>query len=119
MFRIQMAILSHSNSKTWMDKRKRRKAQRSVFSGRKSHLLKKKFFLTHSFWKLSSSYSSHVLTFVSIGYRKLTNCSKLQHSEMIGNPVIHHSHFGKITATTQSRTYFPSPRGALYNQTCQ
>lgn len=55
------------------------------------------------------------LTFVLIGYRMLTNCSKLQHSEMTGNPVTDYSHLGKILATTKNITYFPSLRCALYS----
>lgn len=41
--------------------------------------------LIHLFWKQSSSSFSDALTFVLIGYKKLINCSKLQHSEMIDN----------------------------------
>lgn len=71
--------------------------------------------LIHLFWKQSSSYLSDVLTFVLIGYRKLINCSKLQHSERTENLVIDYSHLGKIIATTKNITYFPSPRCALYS----
>lgn len=102
-----MATVSNSNSKVWMGKGKRSKHTR--FGGRKSCL----------FWKLSSSHLLDVLTFVLIGYRKLINCSKLQHSEMIENSVIDYSHLSKIIATTQSITYFSSLGDALYNHNFQ
>lgn len=99
-----MAIVSHYNSKVWMGLGERSKGTK--FSGKKSC----------SFWKLSSSYLFDVLTFVLVGYRKLINCSKLQHSEMIEISVIGYSRLGnRIVPTTQSITHFSSPRGALYN----
>ena len=82
---MQMAKLSHCNSKIPVGKGKKIMSKSTMFyCSIEENLI-------HLFWKQSSSSFFGVLTFVLIGYKKLINCSKLQHSEMIENSVTDYS----------------------------
>lgn len=82
---MQMAKLSHCNSKILVGKGKKITSKSTMY-----HCSIEENFI-HLFWKQSSSSFFGVLTFVLIGYKKLINCSKLQHSEMIENSVTDYS----------------------------